>query len=149
MFCVIHFWHSLTKALSTDGRTKQPTDKAFHRDARMQIKTFWPLLTSLKVTTDKKTYYLKKSIHPSFNSGKMALQEACAVQECERDICAKDDEPSECPCTDEACRKKRGGQEGFVFLYPPTDKIKLDDKGCPLQQQMRCVVTQIGDVSQA
>jgi len=78
-------------------------------------------------------------------NGKMALQEACAVQECERDICAKDDEPSECPCTDEACRKKRGGQEGFVFLYPPTDKIKLDDKGCPLQQQMRCVVTQIGD----
>jgi len=78
-------------------------------------------------------------------NGKMALQEACPVQECERDICAKDDEPNECPCTDEACRKKRGGEEGFVFLYPPTDKIKLDDKGCPLQQQMRCVVTQIGD----
>jgi len=81
-------------------------------------------------------------------NGKMCLQEACPVQECERDICDKDDpdgEPKECPCTDDNCPKKTGGQDGFVFLYPPTDKIKLDDRGCPLQQQMHCVVTQIGD----
>ena len=77
----------------------------------------------------------------------MGLQEACPVQECERDICDKDDgEPKECPCTDDNCPKKTGAQEGFVFLYPPSDKIKYDDDGCPLQQQMKCIVTQIGDV---
>jgi len=84
-------------------------------------------------------------------NGKMALQEACPVQETVRDICDRDETgegktgPKECPCTDDECRKKKCNQEGFVFLYPSTDKIKLDDKGCPLQQQIRCVVTQIGD----
>ena len=67
-----------------------------------------------------------------------------------RDICDRDsgdsEDPKECPCTDGNCPKKSGNQEGFVFLYPPTDKIKLDEKGCPLTQQMECVVTQIGNV---
>jgi len=78
------------------------------------------------------------------SKGKMALQEACPVQECEVDICDKaSNEPKECPCNGDDCPKK-GGSEGFVFLYPPSDKIKYDDNGCPLQQQMHCVVTQIG-----
>ena len=78
----------------------------------------------------------------------MALQEACPVQECEVDICDRDEEPKECPCTDDNCPNKTGNKEGFVFLYPPTETIKWDENGCPLTQQIHCVVTQIENVGE-
>jgi len=78
-------------------------------------------------------------------NGPMALQEACpAESQDEADICDRDQETSDCPCTDESCPKK-GGKQGFVFKYPADDKLKFSKDGCPLQQQMQCIVTQIGE----
>jgi len=78
--------------------------------------------------------------------GPMAKQEICPDPE-ERDICDTGHEaPKTCPCADEFCPNKPGGEGYFKFLYPPNDKMKYSDEGCPDEQQIECWVLPNGQV---
>jgi hypothetical protein len=68
----------------------------------------------------------------------------------EKDICdVSDDGPKNCPCDDEFCPNKPGGDGYFKFLYPPPEKMKFDDDGCAKEQQVECWVLPNGQVSVA
>jgi len=101
--------------------------------------------------TCKKKFCNQPQPEPAYDicqlaKGPMTIQKACPDPE-ERDICDDPDEaPKNCPCEDEHCPNKPGGDGYFRFLYPPNDKMKFDDDGCPAEQQIECFVMPNGQV---
>jgi len=82
------------------------------------------------------------------SKGPMNKQQACPDPE-ETDICDKGQDTQlsrSCPCADEFCPNKPGGDGYFKFLYPPPDKMKYSEEGCPEEQQIECWVLPNGQV---